>query len=229
MQRLAALKDRLIVSCQPVAGGPMDRAEFVVAFGLAALSGGAAGLRIEGFTRVAAMRAASRAPIIGLVKRDVAASPVRITPLAEDVADLARAGADVIALDATDRPRPVPVVALIAAVQARGLLAMADCATAREAEAALEAGADIVGTTLAGYTGGPEPQEPDLDLIAEMRGLTPMVIAEGRIRRPDQAQAALRRGAFAVVVGSAITRPEHVTGWFSAALREAGEPARCPE
>ena len=98
---------------------------------------------------------------------------------------------------------------------------MADCSDEAEGRAALAAGADIVGSTLSGYVGGSEPVEPDIDLVRRLRRLTPHVIAEGRIRAPDQAAAALRAGAFCVVVGSAITRPEHVTGWFAAALREA--------
>jgi putative N-acetylmannosamine-6-phosphate epimerase len=220
---LSRLDHSLIVSCQPVPGGPTDRAEIVVAFALAALTAGAAALRIESAAYVAAVRAATPAPIIGLVKRDLPDSPVRITPWLSDVADLAAAGADVIAFDATRRPRPVPVPDLIAAIRAAGRIAMADCAAIDDASAALAAGAEIVGSTLSGYTGGEEPTEPDFALIAAMRRLTPRVIAEGRIRTPDQAAEALRRGAWAVVVGSAITRPEHVTGWFRDALAAAAE------
>ena len=102
----------LIVSCQPVKGGAMDRAEMVVGFALAALDGGAAALRIESADYVAAVRAATDRPIIGLVKRDLPDSPVRITPWIEDVDALAKAGADIIAYDATGRERPVPTRAL---------------------------------------------------------------------------------------------------------------------
>src|SRR5262245_38268309 len=91
---LKALRGRLIVSCQPVVGGPMDRPEIVVAYARAALAGGAAGLRIEGIANLAAVRPVTKAPIIGLVKRTVPASPVFITPEIADVAALARAGAD---------------------------------------------------------------------------------------------------------------------------------------
>ena len=107
------------------------------------------------------------------------------------------------------------------AIHADGRLAMADCSDEGDARAAHAAGADILGSTLSGYTGGPEPTEPDYALVAAMRRIAPRVIAEGRIRTPDQAAEALRRGAWAVVVGSAITRPEHVTGWFCAALAAA--------
>jgi putative N-acetylmannosamine-6-phosphate epimerase len=218
---LSRLDNRLVVSCQPVPGGPMDRDEIVVAFALAALAGGAAGLRIEGAGRVAAVRAATDAPIIGLVKRDLADSPVRITPYLADAVGVAVAGADVVAFDATARPRPAPVAALVDAIRAAGRLAMADCAVAEDGRAALAAGAQVLGTTLAGYTGGAEPAAPDFELLAALRAMTPRVIAEGRIRTPEQAAEALRRGAWAVVVGSAITRTEHVTGWYVAAMAQA--------
>lgn len=211
----------LIVSCQPVPGGAMDEAIFVSGFARAALAAGARALRIESAAYVAAVRAAVDAPIIGIVKRDLDDSPVRITPFVADVEALADAGADVIAFDATDRPRPATIEALIAAIKARGLLSMADCSCLEDAKRALDAGADFVGTTMSGYVGGPEPIEPDIALIAAMRELTPHVIAEGRIRTPEQAADAVRAGACAVVVGSAITRTEHVTSWFDAAVSTA--------
>jgi len=219
--RADAIADSLIVSCQPVPGGAMDDAGSVVGFARAALDAGAGGLRIESAPYVAAVRAAVTAPIIGLVKRDLGDSPVRITPFVGDVEALAEAGADIVAFDATDRPRPAPVADLVDAIHARGRLAMADCATVEDARGALAAGADLVGSTLSGYAGGPEPVEPDLALVAALRALTPHVVAEGRLRTPEQAAAAVRAGAAAVVVGSAITRPEHVTSWFGEAVARA--------
>ncbi|RVA73897.1 ROK family protein, partial [Mesorhizobium sp. M7A.F.Ca.CA.001.08.2.1] len=115
----------------------------------------------------------------------------------------------------------VPVEALVKAVKSRNKLTMADCSCLDDARRALAAGVDFVGTTLSGYVGGPEPEDPDIALIAQMRTLTPYVIAEGRIRSPEQAAAAARAGACAVVVGSAITRTEHVTSWFHQAISEA--------
>ena len=200
----------------------MDTPATVAGFALAALDGGAAGLRIESVDDVRAVRAVTAAPIIGLVKRDLDDSPVRITPYLSDVEALADAGADIIAFDATRRPRPASVPGLVAAIHDRGLPAMADCALLEDAVQALEAGADVVGTTLSGYLGGPEPDDPDLPLISAMSRLTPMVIAEGRIRTPEQAAKAMGQGAHAVVVGSAITRPEHATAWFVAALGQPG-------
>ena len=170
-------------------------------------------------------------PIIGLIKRDLPDSPVRITPYTADVKALSEAGADVIAFDATQRPRPASVAELLAAVRVCGRRAMADCASADDGRHALAAGVDYLGTTLSGYVGGPEPEAPDLALVGALRTLTPNVIAEGRIRTPAQAAEAMAAGAFAVVVGSAITRTEHATAWFRAAIegalgraREAAEP-----
>lgn len=221
----AVLRNGLIVSCQPVPGGPMDNAACVTGFALAALEGGACGLRIESVAYVGAVRRATDAPLIGIVKHDLEGYAVRITPTVAHVRALCGAGADIVAVDATRRPRPEPLAELIAAVHAGGALAMADCADIEDARAALALGADFVGSTLAGYTGpGPEPEVPDLALVAAMRGLTERVVAEGSIRTPLQAMQALEAGAMTVVVGSAITRTEHVTSWFRAAMDAAEAP-----
>lgn len=214
------LHDGLVVSCQPVKGGAMDKAGMVVGFALAALDGGAAALRIEFAEYVAAVRAATDRPIIGLIKRDLAGTPVRISPLLEDIDALAAAGADIIAYDATQRVRPVATAELIGRIHAHGRAAMADCSIISDAVQALSEGADAVGSTLAGYTGPVEPTEPDFALLNAMRRLTPHVVAEGNVRTPAQAQQALQSGASIVVVGSAITRPEYVTSWFRTALDE---------
>ncbi|MDP1730742.1 MAG: putative N-acetylmannosamine-6-phosphate 2-epimerase [Devosia sp.] len=224
MQR-EVLKQALIVSCQPVPGGPMDNTEMVTGFALAALNAGATALRIESIAYLRAVRAATNAPIVGIIKRDLPDTAVRITPWLSDAEALADAGADIVAFDATDRPRPASIQDLTRVVKARAKLVMADCSCLDDARAALAAGVDFVGTTLSGYVGGPEPSEPDLALIEAMRRLTPFVIAEGCIRTTDQAAAAVRAGAYAVVVGSAITRTEHVTAWFRAAVDAANAKA----
>jgi N-acetylmannosamine-6-phosphate 2-epimerase/N-acetylmannosamine kinase len=217
----AVLRGKLVVSCQPVPGGPLDRPEIVVGFALAALESGAVGVRIEGVANVAAVRAATSAPIIGLVKRDFAGTPVRISALIEDIDALATAGADIIAFDATHFPRPVPAGDLLAAIRRNGKIAMADISTATEAVEAVAMGVDFVGTTLSGYMEGPVPEAPDFALIRAIAGCGRPVIAEGRIRTPEQARTAIAAGAFAVVVGSAITRPEHITAWFATAVGDA--------
>lgn len=192
----------------------MDSVDAVVGFAGAALAGGAGGLRIEGAERVRAVKAAYSAPVIGLIKRDLPDSPVRITPFLQDVDALADAGAQIIAVDCTDRSRPVPVRELIAYIRARGCIAMADCACLADAQAALSSGAQVVGSTMSGYTGGPVPHAPDIALVRALRGLGAFVIAEGRLNTPELAAQAARAGADAVVVGSAITRPDHITAGF---------------
>lgn len=217
---LGRLQGQLIVSCQPVSGGPMDRIDIIVAFAEAALIGGATGLRIEGAANVAAVRKVTDAPLIGLVKRDLPEGQ-RITPLLSDVQVLIAGGADVIAFDATRRPRAHAVAELIKTIHRDGRLAMADCSDAHDGAGAHEAGADILGTTLSGYTGGTVPEGPDLALIKALAVHGVPVFAEGRYNSPAQARAAIEQGAWAVVVGSAITRAEHVTGWFADAVAQA--------
>lgn len=218
---LEGLDGGLIVSCQPVDDGPLDTIPSIVAFALAARDGGARALRIEGADNVAAVAKACDLPIVGIVKRDLDGFPVRITPFLEDVEALADAGAHIIAVDATDRPHPVPVETLLAAIKARGRIAMADLSTIAEARAAKAMGFDILGTTMSGYTGGPIPEGPDLDFVTACRELGTTVVAEGRYNSPPAAAAAMRAGANAVCVGSAITRTEHVTTWFRDAVDNA--------
>jgi len=222
---IAGLAGGVVVSCQPVPDGPLDGVSNVVAMALAARDGGARGLRIEGAANVAGVCAVVDLPVIGLVKRDFDAYPVRITALLEDVAALADAGAAIIAVDATRRARPVPVAALIAAVHAQGRLAMADCADMEDAREAVAAGADIVGTTMSGYTGGAVPKGPDLAFVTAATGLGRPVLAEGRFNTPELAAAAIRAGALTVCAGTAITRPENVTAWYAKAIAEAARPA----
>lgn len=216
-----ALRGGLVVSCQPVAGGPLDDDAVVERMARAAVAGGAAGLRIEGARRLARVRQAVDVPLVGIVKRDLEALPVRITPWLQDVRDLVAAGADVVAVDATSRPRPVAVPDLLAAIESLGAVAMADCSGDGDALAAWALGFPIVGTTLSGYTGGPVPPDPDLALVARLSAAGCRVMAEGRYDTPELAVQALRAGAWAVTVGSALTRLELATGRFAQAMAGA--------
>ena len=218
---LDQLRGGLVVSCQPVVGGPLDLPDITARFALAALHGGARGLRIEGLDNLRAVRKVADVPIIGLIKQDSDDTEVRITPTIEDVNALARAGADIIAFDATDRVRPVPVSELVAAVHDNGKLAMADCSIADDGCAAARLGCDILGSTMSGYVGPTAPEEPDFALVEALAGLGRFVVAEGRYNIPEYADRAVRAGADAVVVGSAITRPEHITSWFVREIEQA--------
>lgn len=218
------LRGGVVVSCQPVDDGPMDRPDIVVAMALAAEAGGASGLRIEGVVNLEAVRPRTKLPIIGIVKCDLPDSAVRITPFLQNVAALAQAGADIIAYDATQRQRPVPSAALVTAIAATGQIAMADCARLSDGTQALAEGAGILGTTLSGYAYEPADATglPDLDLIAAFKALDAFVMAEGRFNAPHLAAKARAAGADSVTVGSAITRIEHITGWFAASFDSAG-------
>lgn len=223
MSVLQRLKGGLVASCQPVDDGPMDRPEIVAAMARAAVAGGAVGLRIEGVDNLRAVRPAVDVPVIGIVKADLADSPVRITVTVADAMALADAGADIIAYDATPRPRPSAREEVLAAILGSGRLAMADCSTLEDGRVALAGGAAVLGSTLSGYTAETEGRHegPDFELIAAFKTLGGFVMAEGRINTPALAAEAMLAGADAVTVGSALTRLEHVTGWFASAVRSA--------
>ena len=210
---LERLRGALIASCQPNPGS-MDRDDIVSAMAVAAIAGGARGLRIEGAERVRLTAQVCEAPIVGIVKRDLDDSPVRISPWLEDIEALAEAGATVIAFDATKRVRPVPAELLLERTHALGFLAMADCSNFAEAQAMAELGCDLVASTLSGYTGGPVPANPDTDLVRQMAQAGMRVVAEGRYNSPLLAASAIAAGAYAVTVGSAITRIEDIAAWF---------------
>lgn len=216
-----ALSGGLIVSCQPVPGSPLDQPEIVAAMALAAEQAGAVALRIEGIANLRAVRARVSVPIIGILKRDLSYSPVRITPFLDDVDALAQAGANIIAIDGTNRPRPAGVDALLARIHHHGLLAMADCSSFDDGINCQRLGAEIIGTTLSGYTTQETPEEPDLALVEALSSAGCRVIAEGRYNTPQQAAQAMHHGAWAVTVGSAITRLEHICQWYNTALKKA--------
>lgn len=212
---LSCLKTGFVSSCQPVDDGPMDSPTIIAAMAQASIAGGAVAVRIEGVENVRAARTKVTAPIIGIVKRDLTDSPVRITPYLDDVRALAEAGADIIAIDATSRRRPVSVEALVAAIHDAGRIAMADCSDYAEGMAAFHLGVEIIGTTLSGYVGPVTPAEPDLALVTALKQAGCFVMAEGRYNSPQLAAQAILAGADCVTVGSAITRIEHICGWFA--------------
>ncbi|GGL94750.1 putative N-acetylmannosamine-6-phosphate 2-epimerase [Deinococcus aerolatus] len=216
---LDQLRGGLVVSCQANPDSPLRDPYIISRLALAAAKGGAVGLRIQGFEDVAAVRAVTDLPIIGLTKTDRDDTEVYITPTAAEGVRLAELGAQIVALDATARPRPEPLTDMFAAVHAAGALVMGDVSTLDEAHAAYAQGADIVSTTLSGYT--PYSRQlagPDWDLMRELHVAGLPFVAEGRLNTPADAAQALRLGAAFVVVGSAITRPDVITGWFAQAL-----------
>lgn len=216
---LERLRGTLVVSCQANPDSPLRDSYIISRLALAAEKGGAAGVRIQGFGDVEAVRAVTRLPIIGLTKTDRTDTEVYITPTAAEGVRLAELGAEIVACDATLRPRPEPLGALFAAVHAAGALVMADISTLEEARAALDQGADIVSTTMSGYT--PYSRQlsgPDWALLDELREAGLPFVAEGRLNTPRDVSQALSAGASFVVVGSAITRPDVITSWFEQAV-----------
>ncbi len=220
---LTALHGRLIVSCQAYPGEPMLDPRTMAQVAQAAVAGGAAAIRGKGLHDLRAMRAAVDVPIIGLVK--VGSEGVYITPTLEDCLEVAATGCEIVALDGTRRPRPdgrtlAETVAGLRAAHPK-VLVMADCGSVGDAVAALEAGADIIGTTLAGYSGErPKTPGPDWAFVDQVVALDAApVFVEGRVHSPADAAEAIRRGAWAVVVGTAITHPTTITRWFADALR----------
>ncbi|MCH2055539.1 MAG: N-acetylmannosamine-6-phosphate 2-epimerase [Thalassotalea sp.] len=218
------LKNSLIASCQPVDNGPMDKVEHVVAMAVAAIDGGAKGLRIEGVKNVEAVAKVVSVPIVGIVKRDLEDSDIRITPFIEDVKALAQAGASIIAFDGTDRKRPTSMLDLLNAVHESGCIAMADCADFETGIMLAKNGCSFIGSTMSGYLDlSNTPDEPDYELVDMWvkRGLN--VIAEGRYNSPERAAKAIALGALSVTVGSAITRIEHIASWFATSINEAAQ------
>lgn len=211
----------LVVSCQAHADNPLQGAGFMRAMALAAVQGGAGGIRAEGVADIAAIRAAVAVPLIGLLKRWDARYAVYITPGFADAAAIVAAGCDVVALDATSGTRDGEAPGLlIPRIRAElGVAVMADIATLEEGLAAAAMGADYVGTTLAGYTPARAATTgPDLELLRELVARCPVpVVAEGRFETPAQVAQAFALGAHAVVVGTAITNPREITRRFAAA------------
>ncbi len=215
------VRGRLIVSCQALADEPLHSPYIMARMAVAAQAGGAVGIRANSPVDIAAIKAAVNLPVIGLYKDGD--SGVYITPTLRHAREIAEAGADIIALDATQRPRPdgSQLADLIAQIKNDvGAMVLADVSTLEEGLAAAAYGADFVAPTLAGYTDYSVKQAgPDFDLLRALVAQSSVpVIAEGRIRTPEEAHATLQTGALCVVVGSAITRPQWITAQFVAGL-----------
>ncbi len=208
---IQALQHGLIVSCQAPANSPLHEPLVIAAMAQASVNQGAVGVRLDTPAHVQAVRQRmSTTPIIGLWKQQLPGCEVYITPQFHHAQAIACAGADIIAIDATLRERPggETVETLIARIhQELGKLVMTDVDTIESAIASQKAGADLVGTTLYGYTAQTQHlSPPGFDLLSQMvEQLDVPIICEGGIASPSMAQTALNLGAYAVVVGTAIT------------------------
>lgn len=214
------------MSCQAPKGSPLDEPQIISALALVAAQNGAVGLRLRQADQIAATRARVSLPIIGLDKIDYDDSPVYITPTFADAAPLAASGADIIALDATQRSRPQgeKLNELIRRIHLElGKPVMADVATFEEGLYAADCGAELVATTLCGYTTESAGTAlPALHLVERLAArLSVPVICEGGLSSPAEVRKALAAGAFAVVVGGAITGVDKLVRQFVAALPKA--------
>lgn len=214
----------LIVSCQAPKGEPLHGSMIMAKMALAAEQGGAIAIRANGPGDIQAIAQEVRLPILGIYKMEYPDSPVYITPTFEEARQVAQAGAHVIALDATRRPRPKgeQLETLIARIHEElNLPVMADVAVYDEGIYAAELGADAVASTLSGYVeGSPKLPGPDLELVRRLAAaLDVPVIAEGRYWTPEETRQAMDAGAYGVVVGTAITRPQTITKRFAEALK----------
>lgn len=204
---IESLRHGLIVSCQAPVDSPLHQPMVIAAIAQAAINQGAVAVRIDTPAHISAVRQQVKAPIIGLWKQQLPGYEVYITPQFNHAMAIANAGADIIAIDATLRNRPEKVASLIAQIHNQlGKPVMADVDTIAAAVAAQAAGADIVGTTLYGYTAQTQHlSPPGFELLSQMEQLNIPAICEGGISSPQMACQALNLGAYAVVVGTAIT------------------------
>ncbi|EEQ58440.1 N-acetylmannosamine-6-P epimerase [Clostridiales bacterium 1_7_47FAA] len=224
------LKGKLIVSCQALPHEPLHSSFIMGRMALAAKEGGAAGIRANTKEDIAEIQAQVDLPVIGIVKRDYEDSKVYITPTMKEIEELMEVKPEIIALDATSDLRPGGKTLdgfyrEIRAAYPEQLL-MADCSTVEEALHADELGFDFIGTTLVGYTEQSRGLKIEADDFAIIREIVAKVrhrvIAEGNINTPEKARRVIELGAFSVVVGSIITRPQLITKSFAEALRQNG-------
>lgn len=222
-EKISQIYKKLIVSCQALPDEPLHSSFIMGRMAKAAREGGACGIRANSREDIEEIKRNVELPIIGIVKKEYADSPVYITPTMREVDALVEAGADIIALDATGSRRPGGVLLdeFVEKIRNRypGQPLMADCSTVEEVLHADRLGFDFLGTTLVGYTeqsAGKQIEENDFEIIRQiLEKVNHPVIAEGNINTPQKARRVLEIGCYSVVVGSIITRPQVITRTFT--------------
>lgn len=225
-KRVEQLRGKLIVSCQALPDEPLHSSFIMGRMALAAKEGGALGIRANTREDILAIKSLVDLPVIGIVKRDYEDSAVYITPTMREMEELMEVKPEIIAMDATGAVRPggVSLDAFFAQVKENypKQLLMADCSTVEEALHADELGFDFIGTTMVGYTPQSKNmriEENDFEILREIvEKAKHSVIAEGNINTPEKAKRVIELGAFSVVVGSIITRPQVITRSFAQML-----------
>ena len=223
----AIMKGTVIVSCQATPGEPLyDPERSIMPYmALAAKQAGAKMIRTSSARDIAGIKEMTGLPVIGLIKREYPGYSGRITMTMREVDECMDALADIVSIDCTDTVRgdgkTAPEFLREVKKKYPNIIIMADCATLEEAEAAYAAGADLVGSTMNGYTAATAhcKGDPNYELVRQMVEKLPCpVIAEGRVHTPEQARKMLDIGAWAVVVGGAITRPLEIAARFMAVI-----------
>ncbi|WP_196598716.1 N-acetylmannosamine-6-phosphate 2-epimerase [Pectinatus frisingensis] len=219
---LNELKGKLIVSCQALPDEPLHSSFIMGRMANAAKMGGAAAIRAQSTADIIEIKKVTGLPVIGLIKKKYADSEIYITPTLLEVNDLLSSGCEIIALDMTNRIRPghIDIQILLDHIHAASKLILADISTYDEGMAAQALGVDAISTTMSGYTQySRQLSGPDIELIEELSANASIpVFAEGKINTPDDIKKVMAAGAFAPIVGSAITRPQLITAKFTAAL-----------
>ncbi len=229
MEVLEQLKNNIIISVQAMPSEPLYEEVCINALIKSVVNGGAKGLRVAGARDVRNAKSLTNVPVIGITKPEKIPANykelVYITPSIKDAKKIIEAGADIVAFDATARNRNEKenLYQLINFIKSQGRLAMADISTFEEGLMNALLGADILSTTLSGYTTYSETNsdEPDFELVEKLVKTTNLpVILEGRIWTGEHVKKAFDVGAFSVVIGSAVTRPQLITRRFVKALSQ---------
>lgn len=218
LQRIEKIKGKLVVSCQALSDEPLHSSFIMGKMAYAAFIGGASGIRANTVEDIKEIKKNVNLPIIGIIKEVYGDNPVYITPTLKEVDRLCEEGVDIIAIDATIRPRPdgKTLEELMKEVLKKypNQIFMADISSVEEAIVAEELGFDLVGTTLVGYTEYTKGNDPLTELKKVIEAVKIPVIGEGNLDTPEKAKKALEQGAYSIVVGGAITRPQLITKKF---------------
>ena len=228
IEEISSIKGKLIVSCQALPDEPLHSSFIMGKMAKAAKQGGAKGIRANTSEDIKEIKNEVDLPVIGIVKKDYKDSKVYITPTMDEVDELVSSNVEVIAMDATKdlRPGGIGIDEFFKEVKKKypNQLFMADCSTVDEAINADKLGFDFIGTTLVGYTDqskNDKIDENDFEILRKIiKNVKNKVIAEGNINTPEKAKRVLELGAYSVVVGSIITRPQVITKNFASKIDE---------